>query len=391
MAGAGARISLCHVLEATAGGTRQHLMDACLGLPPERFRQTAVISTLRDPSFEADLDSLREAGVEVEVVQMVREIDRESDLRAYRELKGFFADHPFDIIHAHSSKAGMLGRLAAWRSGNRAARVYSPHAFAFQMDVTRLRRRMFMALERGAGRITDLLICTCESERDIALRSRIMPPGRAGVVRTGVDLSRFHPQANARRVREELDLPGRHRIVGAVGALTEQKGHRYLIEAAPLVLERMPHTTFVICGPGELEDELRARSNELGIGRRIRFLGHRDDTPRVYAALDLFVLPSLWEGLPYALIEAMAVGVPVVGTEITGVTDVIDPGKTGWLTPPADAEGLAETIVAALGQEGLSARMAQAAREMVVRGYSRESMLEALQAYYERLMEDRTS
>lgn len=384
----GGRISLCHVLEATAGGTRQHLMDACLGLPPERFRQTAVVSTLRDPGFEADLDVLREAGVEVVIVQMVREIDRTEDLRALRRLREYFAANPFDIIHAHSSKAGMLARVAAWRSGNPAARVYSPHAFGFEMDVGRRRKLLYAGLERAAGRITDLLICTCEGERQLALRHRIVPPGRAAVVRTGVDLRRFHPQADSRRVREELGLPDRHRIVGSVGALVEQKGHRYLVEAAALALEQMPHTTFVICGEGPLEEDLRALAESLGLGRRLRFLGHRDDVPRVLAALDLFVIPSLWEGLPYALIEAMAVGVPAIGTEITGIADVIEPRRTGWLTPPGDAARLAETICTALEREGLSTTMAQSAREMVVRGYSRERMLESLQACYERLVED---
>lgn len=391
MIGSDGRISICHVLEATAGGTRQHLMDACLGLPQERFRQTAVVSTLRDPAFTEDLEVLRDAGVEVEVVQMVREIDRREDLRAYRELKSYFAAHPVDLIHTHSSKAGMLGRLAAWRSRNPAARAYSPHAFSFQMDVSAWRRRLYVTLERAAGRITDLLICTCESERRLAVQHRIVPPGRAAVVRTGVELRRFHPRADGRRAREQLQLPERHRIVGAVGSLVEQKGHRHLIEAAPLVLQRRPHTTFLICGAGSLEGELRAQAAALGLGRRLRFLGHRDDIERVLSVLDLCVMPSLWEGMPYALIEAMAAGVPVIGTQITGIVDVIEPQRTGWLTPPADSSSLAETIVRALDHEGQSAAMAQAAREMVTRGYSREHMLEALQACYERLVEGRGS
>ncbi len=386
MTAADSRIDLCHVLEATTGGTAQHLMDTCLGLPGERFRQTALVSNLRDPAFAESIETLREAGVEVEIVEMVREIDRQRDLAACRELREYFARNPFDIIHAHSSKAGILARFAAWRARNPAARVYSPHAFAFQMNVSPWRRRLFVGLEWLAGRITDLLICTCESERELAVRRRIIAPGRAAVVRTGVDLRRFHPQPDARRIREKLQLPERHRIIGAVGGLVEQKGHSYLVEAAPIVLEQMPHTTFVICGEGPLEAELRARVEQLGLGRRFRLLGHRDDIPRVLAALDMFVLPSLWEGLPYALIEAMAVGVPVVGTQICGVADVIEPRKTGWLTPPADAEGLAGTILAALNREGLSATMAQSAREMVVREYSRERMLESLQACYERLL-----
>ncbi|MFW6156077.1 MAG: glycosyltransferase family 4 protein [Armatimonadota bacterium] len=383
------RIKVCHVLEATEGGTRQYLNDVLLGLSADRFKLTAVVSTLRTPEFAQDIERFRESGVRVEVVEMVREIDREQDLRAYRELRGFFGANEFDIIHTHSSKAGFLGRVAAWRARNPAVRVHSPHAFAFEMNVTRSRRLIFRILERLAGRLTHLLVCTCEGEREIAVRNRIVPPGRAAVVRTGVDLKRFHPRPHAHRIREELDLPARHRIVGTVGAIVEQKGHRSLVEAAPAVIEEMPHTTFVIVGSGELREELEARVNELGLGRRFRFLGYRDDVPRVLATFDLFVMPSLWEGMPYALVEAMAVGVPVVGSDIPGIADIVRPRQTGRLAPPGDPESLADTILRALREDGKSATMAEAAREMVMSEHSRERMLASLAACYERLMEDR--
>lgn len=383
------RIAVCHVLEATEGGTRQYLNDVLLGLPADRFEQTAVVSTLRTPEFAEDIERFREAGVRVEIVEMVREVDRVQDLRAFRELRGFFRENSFDIIHTHSSKAGMLGRFAAWWSQNQALRVHSPHAFAFEMDYPPFRRWLFLTAERIAGRLTHLLICTCEGERGIAVRNRIVPPNRAAVVRTGVDLKRFHPQPDAHRIREDLDLPARHRIVGTVGAIVEQKGHRTLVEAAPLVIEEMPHTTFVIVGSGALRPELEARVSELGLGRRFRFLGHRDDVPRVLAGLDLFVMPSLWEGMPYALVEAMAVGVPVVGSDIPGIADLVRPHQTGRLTPAGDPVALAGAIRTALSEDGKSATMAQAAREMIVREHSRERMLASLAGAYERLMEDR--
>ncbi|MBD3291444.1 MAG: glycosyltransferase, partial [Armatimonadia bacterium] len=366
-----------------------YLNDVLLGLPADRFEQTAVVSTLRTPGFAEDIERFREAGVRVEVVEMVREVDRERDLRAYRELRDFFRANQFDIIHTHSSKAGILGRFASWRSHNRALRVHSPHAFSFEMDYTPFRKWLFLTAERIAGRLTNLLVRTCEGERQVAVRNRIVPPSRAAVVRTGVDLKRFHPQSEAHRIREDLDLPERHRVVGTVGAIVEQKGHRALVEAAPLVIDEMPHTTFVVVGSGMLREELEARVAELGLGRRFRFLGHRDDVPRLLATFDLFVMPSLWEGMPYALVEAMAVGVPVVGSDIPGIADIVRPRETGRLAPPGDPAALAETIITALSEDGQSATMAQTAREMVVEEHSRERMLGSLAAVYERLMEDR--
>jgi len=383
------RITVCHVLEATEGGTRQYLRDVLLGLSAERFEQTAVVSTLRTPEFGEDIERFREAGVRVEVVEMVREVDREQDLRAYRELREFFRANAFDIIHTHSSKAGLLGRFAAWRARNRALRVHSPHAFAFEMDLPPSRKMLFLNAERIAGRLTHLLVCTCEGEREIAVRTRIVRPGRAAVVRTGVDLKRFHPQPDAHRIREDLGLPDRHRIVGTVGAIVEQKGHRTLVEAAPRVIDEMPHTTFVVVGSGVLREELEARVNELGLGRRFRFLGQRDDIPRVLATFDLFAMPSLWEGMPYALVEAMAVGVPVVGSDIPGIADICRPQETGRLAPAGDPDALADAICLALSEEGKSATMAEAAREVVMKEHSGERMLGSLAACYERLIEDR--
>ncbi len=177
--------------------------------------------------------------------------------------------------------------------------------------------------------------------------------------------------------------------MGTVGALVEQKGHALLVAAAPLVLQQMPHTTFVIVGPGPLEEALQARAAELGLGRRMVFLGQRSDVPRLLGAFDLIAMPSLWEGMPYTLVEAMAVGAPVLGSAIPGIVDLIEPGRTGRLVKLGSSEELAAAIVSALRDEGNSARMAEAARELVVRDHSRERMMHTLQGLYERLTEDR--
>jgi len=383
-------LSVAQVLEATAGGTGQYLMDICLGLPRERFRQSAVISLERDPGFALAADRLSEAGVAVEIVPMKREISPLADMRALRSLTDLFRRQHFDVIHCHSSKAGFLGRWAARKARSQAAVVYSPHAFAFQMRVCPRRRWLYVQLERWAGRWTDLLVCTCEGERSLAVENRIVPPERTAVVPNGVDLSRLVVGADGNAFREELGVPAEHRLVGSVGALAPQKGHSYLVEAARIVLEELPDTTFLVAGEGPQREKLTAQAQDAGLGERLQLLGQRDDIPRLLASLDLFVLPSLWEGLPYALLEAMAVGVPVVASDITGVTDLVRPGDTGWLAPPADAAALAATIVRALSQVQASAVMAGRARELVATEHTRERMLSALAEVYEGLVTERT-
>jgi glycosyltransferase involved in cell wall biosynthesis len=226
----------------------------------------------------------------------------------------------------------------------------------------------------------DRLICVSEHARVTFVKSGV-PPEQLRVVRNGI-----HPRpARADRdgVRARLGLPSEAQLVLAVGRLTEQKGHRYLVEAAPRVIEQEPRAHLLVVGQGELADELRELVRVLGLEGSVHLVGQRPDVPELLAASDLFVLPSLFEGLPLVALEAMAAGRPVVGTRGCGTAEAVADGVTGRLVPPRDSAALATAILEALEQPGLAARWGVAGRMRLEREFRAERMARETASVYE--------
>ena len=182
--------------------------------------------------------------------------------------------------------------------------------------------------------------------------------------------------------RSELARSAEGPVVLTVARLDGQKGVSHLLEAVAAV----PHASFAIAGDGPNRAALEARAAALGVNDRVRFLGHRHDVPALLAAADLFVLPSLYEGLPLAVLEAMAAGVPVIATAIGGTNEVVRDGETGTLVPPADSAALAAAIARVLANRDRASRLALAARSLVAREYSVASMVGSVSRLYEELL-----
>ena len=182
--------------------------------------------------------------------------------------------------------------------------------------------------------------------------------------------------------RSELARDGAGPVVLTVARLDGQKGITHLLDAAAAV----PHASFAIAGEGANRAALEQRAATLGVSDRVRFLGHRHDVPALLAAADLFVLPSLYEGLPLAVLEAMAAGVPVIATAIGGTDEVVRDGETGTLVPAANSEALGAAIARALADRERASRLALAARSLVAREYSVGSMVGSVSRLYEDLL-----
>ncbi len=366
------KLRVMQVLEATVGGTRHYLLDVAYNLPAAQFDQHLIVSTLRDRGFADDIQRLRAAGVHVTEVPMRRSISPGSDWACYRKIRQTIGAWRPHVIHSHSSKAGFLARMAA--RALPCASLYSPHCFAFQMRVCPRRRLLYTQLERFAGRYTDALVLACESQRRIAIAQRIVPPDRIAIVPTGIRASNYQSQADRDQLRDKLGVSGSRAIIGSVAALTLQKGHRYLLEAMAEV-GRETDAILLLAGAGDQQSALLTQAEGLDIEDRVMFLGQRDDVADLLKSLDLFVLPSLWEGLPYGLLEAMAAGTPVVTTNIPGNSDLIDGDTTGWLVPPADAAALARAIREAVQNRAEADSRAAAARRLVESDYTLENMI----------------
>jgi glycosyltransferase involved in cell wall biosynthesis len=200
-------------------------------------------------------------------------------------------------------------------------------------------------------------------------------------VPNAIDLTRFTGiQVDARAKRRALGLPPEAWVVGTVGRLVEGKGYESLLEAAAIVRRELPQVYLMLIGEGELGDLLRDRAHEFGIADRVLLTGPRSDIEELLACLDLFVSPSLWEGLSTAILESMASKVPVVATDIPGNRAIVQDQVNGWLVPTGDPEALAQAVIGALREPSLRTRYADRALD-TVRGFS----IDAVASEHERL------
>lgn len=286
------------------------------------------------------------------------------------------------ILHVHGYAAADFGRLAARRAG--AALVLHEHFADPRMP------RYQAWADRLLSPLTDRAIAVSGSTRDFLVRERFVPADRVRVIWNGAPLDEFAPVARgkAEAVRRSLGLGPEAEVVGAIGRLNAQKGHRYLLAAAPHVLARRPQARFLVVGDGDLAEPLRLQARELGVADRVVFAGHRADIPDVLGAIDVLCICSTYEGTPLTLFEAMAAAKTIVSTAVDGCREVLEDGKTGLLVPPAEPDALAGALVRVLEDQDLGAGLAEAARAASSR-YDIRSCVAQMQALYEEALAER--
>jgi glycosyltransferase involved in cell wall biosynthesis len=382
-------IRVAQVVEAVEGGCKKHVLELAAGLDPARFAQTVIYSFRRDSGFPEAVAAATDGRVETIPWNALRRFCPLLDVRGYYYLRRLFRDGDYDIIHCHSAKAGLLGRAAARRLP--AARVYTPHCFPFRIEDDPLAMVLYHRLERMAGAWTDRLVAVAPSEADLAREMQIVPPGKVRLIENGIDPAALDVRVDVAAKRRQFGLTPEDRVLLAVGALRPQKGHRYLIEALPELVQRHPTVHLLLAGSTREGGDPAELAQRLGVGERLHLLGARGDVPELLKIADCFVFPSLWEGGPYALLEAMAAGTPVVASRILGVADWVREDQTGRLAEPASPSSLARAIDRALSEPALTQRMASEARDIVTQRNSRTRWLADMTALYEELAGAATS
>jgi glycosyltransferase involved in cell wall biosynthesis len=383
-----------HLLEAMGGGTKKHVqlliagtiergVEVVLAVPyPRPFEAK---SALMDYSFP---DFMRSQGVRVDEFHITHgRIAPVSDLRAFFQLLRYFKRNRFDVVHTHSAKAGVLGRMAAHFAGVPVI-VHTPYSLPFRQELNQgASYWLYYLIEKILGRWTDVMIATSKAEYREISDSGIIALDRVPLIHNCVDLGSYTYQYDSRaKSKSDLGWPADQPVVGTVARISPQKGIQTLLESAPLVREQIPNVRFVIVGEGELRAEIEERMLALGLNGTWTMVGQRDDYLRFLRAFDVFAFPSLWEGLPYAPIEAMAVGTPVVATAVAGTTDLVSHEETGLLVPARDEKSLAEAIVRVLTNDDLARQLADRGRSFVAASFNEEKPVEqTLEAYRQAL------
>ena len=367
------------------GGSATNTLLTAAGLPG-RFRSSLIYGRTRD--LPARARELRGTVEMVEVAELVRDPSPVKDLVALLKLYRLIRRGQFDIVHTHSSKAGILGRIAA-RLARVSHIVHTPHGHVFTGYAGRIVTTLFILVERWLARFTDRIIGLTEEEVWEHLDREIGAPEQFESIPSGIDLERFSTRPvgfDRSGIRASLHLPNHAFLIGSVGRLEPVKGHAYLLQAFATLAPRFPALYLALVGDGELADALRASAQRSGIADRVLFLGWWDDVTVLLQAFDLFVLPSLNEGMGRALVEAMAAGLPIVASRAGGIPEVLEDGEAGLLVEARSAPGLAQAIEELLLNPVRRVRLGTAARERA-RAYSVEAMLRKIEALYRELLE----
>jgi glycosyltransferase involved in cell wall biosynthesis len=377
------------------GGSAQNTMLTAIGHDRRRFEPLVVAGVAGRWTDQGGDDAaadnhrrLDEAGVRRLVVpSLTREINPPKDLAALRRLTACFRDERPAIVHTHTSKAGVLGRLAARRAGVPVV-VHTPHGHVFYGHFGRAASLAFLLVERWLARRTTWMIALTDAEREEHLALGVGRSDRFAVVPSGIDLERFRRAAALPRlVPQGLSIPEDAVLAGSVGWLTPVKGHRVLIQAVARLKEAHPRLHLLLVGSGELRGDYERLAAELGLAGRVHLPGARRDIPECLAAMDLFVLPSLNEGMGRALIEAMAAARPVIASRVGGVPAIVEDGVTGLLVPPNDPRALAEAMDGLLRRPDRARMLGAAAALAIGERFGTTAMVKAIEQVYERALE----
>lgn len=370
------------------GGAQENTLLTVEGLT-SRHGADVILITGPAEGPEGDLfGRAARLGPKLEVMpQLVRPIRPSTDARAYRLLRRAFRRLRPDVVHTHSSKAGILGRAAAWAERIPAV-VHTIHGLPFGPFETPRRNRLYVALERWAARRCHALVSVCDAMTDQALAAGVGRPEQYSTVYSGMDVDAFLNPARPRaEVRRELGLADDEVAFATVARLFERKGHEDILAAAPRVLASNPRVRFVWIGDGILRDRLQADAERLGVRHAIRLTGLIPPAriPELLNAVDAVVHPSLREGLARVLPQALLVGRPAISYDVDGAREVVLP-ETGILLPPRDVSGLADAVLRLAVDPELRAAMGREGRRRFAGRFRAETMTDQLHSLYQRLL-----
>jgi len=393
------RIKVVHVItRLDRGGSAQNTLLTCLGLT-ERYEMILVhglsfeskMTDWERQSAQRRIEEAKDRGVRIVPLRsLVRKVAPVRDLHAFFSLWRLMIQEKPAIVHTHTSKSGILGRWAAKMAGVPII-VHTPHGHVFYGHFGPLASKFFLVIERLTGSITDRMIALTEGERNDYIAFSVSRPHKIVTIHSGVETDRYmKAEVRVDDKKRSLGLNPKSLVVGTVGWLLPVKGPVHLLRAMARVWQSHPEIRLVFVGKGDLEEELRAEAIRMGVSERAKFLGWREDIPEIMQILDIFVLPSLNEGMGRVLVEAMAAGKPIVASSVGGIPDLVKHGQNGFLVEPGDVNDLSLAIGRLLTDKKLRDEMGRRAKIMA-RDFGVEKMLGKIDVLYSSLFKRKIS
>ena len=319
---------------------------------------------------------------------LVRRIAPSYDARALLRLYSYFRRTRPDVVHTHSSKAGILGRMAA-KATRVPVVVHTVHGWSFHPGQSKPVYQGYLGLEKLCAPLCQALVCVAQPDMTEGQALGIGKPSQYRLIRSGIEVRIYRDvELTQAEARQRVGLPTDAFIVGCVGRLSAQKAPLDLLRAFEVVARQHADAHLALVGDGPLRGEVALAAQAAGIAERVHFLGLRRDVPQLLRAFDCFALASKWEGLPRTLPQAMAAGLPIVATQIAGVPDAVVEGENGFLAPVGEPEQLGAALLTLADDPALCARMGQVGQERVEE-FSAQRMAQQHEALYEELLKRR--
>jgi len=380
-------VPVLHIItRLIVGGAQENTMYTAALLNKSAF-QVEMISGPQTGSEGSLIEEVRGRGIPLTILpDVLRQVKPLHDLRALFQIAHRLRGGNYPIVHTHSSKAGILGRLAARLAGVPII-IHTVHGWSFHNHMSPLARWTYIVLERWCASFTDALIVVAHPDIQKGLQAGIGRPDQYHLIRSAIPLEDFTPYLfNRKTIRQELGLSLDVPVLGNVGRFSEQKNPLDWVRIAGRVGRLLPECRFLLVGDGPLRPYVESMLREEGLYERTILTGVRRDVPRLLSAMDVFLLTSLWEGLPRVIPQSLAMGIPVIAGRADGIIDVITDGQNGYVCDPSDLDGLAARCMELLENRALRATMGERGRELVVREFDIKNMVEQITELYNELL-----
>jgi glycosyltransferase involved in cell wall biosynthesis len=368
------------------GGAQENTMYTAAMLNKERF-SVEILSGPQTGSEGSLIEEVRSRGASLTILpDLVRQVSPLHDLRALNQMRRFIRRGNFQIVHTHSSKAGILGRLAA-RSAGVPVIVHTVHGWSFHDYMSPIVRNLYMVLERWMASFTTALIAVTQRDIEKGLQAGIGVPEDYHLIRSAIPLDEFDPTRYDRQaIRKELEIPSGAVVVGNVGRFSQQKNPLDWIRVAGSVARSRPQTHFLLVGDGPLRDEVARALAQENLTGRTTLTGLRRDASRLMAAMDVFMLTSLWEGLPRVLPQALSMGIPVVANRVDGIDEAVQEDISGYLCEPGNVEQMAKQCAYLIDHQNIRVEMGESGHRFASHEFDLNNMIAQIETLYDRLL-----
>ncbi len=366
------KINVIHLVEElTIGGLEKILAAIVLNLDKEKYNVS--VWCLREGGFFAN--KLVKEGIDVKILHISTSRNPLSIYKLYKLLKS----RKFDIIHTHAYSAGTIGRISAFLAG-------VPVIISHNHSVYDYYNKYYHFVEWLLCLITDKIICVSDIVKKFANETQRINAKKLITIHNGIDSEYTVSEKRTSGLRKVLDIPADHSIICTIAHMEEHKGIKYLLESASLLLQSRNDISFLLVGEGALKEELKILSTDLKIEKNVIFTGERSNIPEILSLTDIFVLPSLREGMPLTILEAMDCGKPIIATNVGGVPEIVKDGVTGILVSPKDPEALYSAMNELLDDRKRQEKMGRNGKRVCNESFSSKTMVGKIEDLYDFLI-----